>query len=79
MGKVFLHGQEILFENDNLTMLQLILAKTDFPEGEALNYLARFQFYGDEVQKNLCIEWRRASPALSGLRDAGKRRLPDPG
>lgn len=48
-------GQEILFENDNLTMLQLILAKADFQEGEARNYLARFQFYGDEVQKKICV------------------------
>lgn len=48
-------GQEVLFENDNLTMLQLILSKTDIQEREARDYLARFQFYGDEVDKTIQV------------------------
>lgn len=48
-------GQEILFENDNITMLELILSKTGTQEKEARDYLARFQFYGDEVDKNIKV------------------------
>jgi len=46
-------GQEVLFENDSLTMLQLIASKSDLQEAEARDYLARFQFYGDEVEKSI--------------------------
>lgn len=46
-------GQEVLFENDKLTMLQLILSKSSIQEVEARDYLARFQFYGLEVDKKI--------------------------
>lgn len=46
-------GQEILFENDYLTMLQLIISKKEMPEREVRDFLARFQFYGDEVDKSI--------------------------
>ncbi|MDD4238411.1 MAG: ABC-F family ATP-binding cassette domain-containing protein [Desulfotomaculaceae bacterium] len=46
-------GQEVLFENDGLTMLQLISSKSDLQEAEARDYLTRFQFYGDEVNKSI--------------------------
>jgi len=48
-------GQEVLFENDQLTMLQLILSKREIQEREARDYLARFQFYGDEVDKSIQV------------------------
>jgi len=48
-------GQEVLFENDNLTVLQLIQSKRDMQEGEAREYLARFQFYGDETNKQISV------------------------
>ncbi|MEL7568253.1 MAG: ATP-binding cassette domain-containing protein [Dehalobacterium sp.] len=48
-------GQEILFANDGLNMLELILSKKEMPEGEARNYLARFQFYSDEVDKKIMV------------------------
>lgn len=48
-------GQEVLFENDTLTMLELILTKKDLAEAEARDFLARFQFYGDEVDKSLQV------------------------
>ena len=48
-------GQEVLFENDNLTVVQLIRLKRDMQEGEAREYLARFQFYGDEVNKLIAV------------------------
>ncbi|PKM82151.1 MAG: hypothetical protein CVU89_05750 [Firmicutes bacterium HGW-Firmicutes-14] len=48
-------GQEVLFENDNMAMLQLITSKRDMPEREARDYLARFQFYGDEADKTIRV------------------------
>lgn len=48
-------GQEVLFENDDLTMLEIILTKREVPEGEARDFLARFQFYGDEVDKRIRV------------------------
>ncbi len=44
-------GQEILFQNDNMTILQLLLTKREMNEREARDHLSRFQFYGDEVDK----------------------------
>ncbi|WP_418791186.1 ribosomal protection-like ABC-F family protein [Phosphitispora sp. TUW77] len=46
-------GQEVLFENDEISMLQLILMQKEMQEREARDYLAGFQFYGDEVNKKI--------------------------
>lgn len=48
-------GQEVLFENESLSMLELIMAKKDLQEDAAREHLARFQFYGDEVQKSIQV------------------------
>ena len=48
-------GQEVLFENDEMTMLQLILSQKEMPEREARDYLGWFQFYGDEVNKRIQV------------------------
>ena len=48
-------GQEVLFENDSLTVLQLVMSKKNLQEGEAREYLARFQFYGDEINKSIKV------------------------
>jgi ATP-binding cassette subfamily F protein 3 len=48
-------GQEVLFENDSLTVLQLIMSKKQMQEGEAREYLARFEFYGDEINKTIQV------------------------
>ncbi len=48
-------GQEVLFENDSLTVAGLVRSKGNFQEGEAREYLARFQFYGDEINKSLRV------------------------
>ncbi len=44
-------GQEVFFQNENQTLLQLIINKREMQEREARDYLAHFQFYGDEVEK----------------------------
>lgn len=46
-------GQEVLFRNENMTVLQLIVSKREMQEREARDYLARFQFYGDEINKSI--------------------------
>jgi len=46
-------GQEISFEDEGRTILQEILNKKEMLEGEAKKYLARYQFYGDEVNKKI--------------------------
>lgn len=48
-------GQEVLFHNDSLTVAQLIMSKKNLQEGEAREYLARFQFYGDEINKTIKV------------------------
>jgi len=48
-------GQEVLFENDALTLLQLITTKQDMPERAARDHLARFQFYGEDVEKPIRV------------------------
>lgn len=48
-------GQEVLFENERLTMLELITSKSALQDKEALDYLARFQFYGDEAGKTIQV------------------------
>lgn len=48
-------GQEVLFENEKLNMLELITSKSALQDKEALDYLARFQFYGDETGKTIQV------------------------
>lgn len=48
-------GQEVLFENDSMTILQLIMSKGQLQDREARDYLARFQFYGDVVDKSIRV------------------------
>ena len=48
-------GQEVLFQNDDMTLLHLILFKREMQEREARDYLARFHFYGDEVDKSIKV------------------------
>lgn len=48
-------GQEVLFENEAVTALELITNQGRWEEGEARDYLARFQFYGDDVLKNIRV------------------------
>jgi len=48
-------GQEVLFENDGTSMFQLIIFKSKLQEKEARDYLARFQFYGDEINKAIRV------------------------
>jgi len=44
-------GQEVLFENEAVTIVQLVMSKGGMQDREAREYLARFQFYGDEADK----------------------------
>ncbi len=48
-------GQEVLFENENLTALEFITTSRDIIELDAKSHLARFQFYGDDVDKKIRI------------------------
>ncbi|SES99301.1 ATP-binding cassette, subfamily F, member 3 [Natronincola peptidivorans] len=48
-------GQEVLFQNGDMTILQLILSKKEMREKGAKEYLAGFQFYGDEVDKRIKV------------------------
>lgn len=48
-------GQEVLFENENISMLDLIKSKMDIAETDARGHLARFQFYGDVVDKFISV------------------------
>jgi len=48
-------GQEVLFENEDMTMLELIVSRSDMQEREARDFLARFQFYGDDVEKSVRV------------------------
>lgn len=48
-------GQEVLFENEKLTVLQLITEICGMLEAEARDYLAGFQFYGDDVNKAIGV------------------------
>lgn len=48
-------GQELAFENDERTILEELLSVREMTEDEALNYLARYQFYGDEVDKRIGV------------------------
>lgn len=46
-------GQEILFEDEGRTIIEELLTKKEMLEKEAKKYLARYQFYGDEVYKTI--------------------------
>lgn len=46
-------GQEIFFEDEGRTIIEELLMKKDMLEKEAKRYLARYQFYGDEVNKKI--------------------------
>lgn len=48
-------GQEVLFENENMTMLESIMSVKDITEETSREYLAKFQFYGDVVDKNIRV------------------------
>jgi ABC-type multidrug transport system ATPase subunit len=46
-------GQEVEFEDEGRTILEELLSSRDMEIGDARNYLARFQFYGDEADKKI--------------------------
>lgn len=48
-------GQEVLFENEGTSIFQLINSKSKLQEKETRDYLARFQFYGDEIDKTIRV------------------------
>lgn len=48
-------GQEISFEDESRTVLQEVIAKKEMTVPEALRYLAKFQFYGDETSKAISV------------------------
>lgn len=48
-------GQEVNFENEDLSILQEIMSVKEMNEKEARLYLNKFQFYGDEVNKILRV------------------------
>lgn len=47
--------QNVVFENDERTVMEEILLKKEMPEAAARNHLARFQFYGEDVDKKLKV------------------------
>lgn len=48
-------GQEITFEDESRTMVEEILSKKEMAYSESLDYLSKFQFYGDDASKQICI------------------------
>ena len=46
-------GQEIGFADESLTVLEELLSTKEMPVEVARNYLAGFQFYGDEIDKRI--------------------------
>jgi ATP-binding cassette subfamily F protein 3 len=48
-------GQEVLFENEDMTVLQLIMSRKEMMESDARSHLGRFQFYGDVVDKHISV------------------------
>lgn len=46
-------GQRIVFDDQNRTIKQELLCKKEMKDSEARDYLSRFQFYGDEVDKRI--------------------------
>lgn len=48
-------GQEIYFENEDRTILEELLTVKELPDREARNFLAGFQFYGDDLDKRIGV------------------------
>jgi len=48
-------GQEITFEDEERTLMEELLSVREMSEDEAKRYLARYQFYGDEVDKRIKV------------------------
>lgn len=46
-------GQEVEFEDEGHSIIEELLAVKEMPVDAARDYLARFQFYGDEVDKKI--------------------------
>lgn len=46
-------GQEVDFQDEGHTILEELLAVKEMPMDTAREYLARFQFYGDEIDKKI--------------------------
>lgn len=46
-------GQEVEFEEEERTVLEELLAAKEMPVDTARDYLAGFQFYGDEIDKKI--------------------------
>lgn len=46
-------GQTVNFEDEKLTVMEELLAAKEMPVDAARDYLARFQFYGDEIDKKI--------------------------
>ncbi len=46
-------GQEISFEDEERSILDELLSVREMPEETARDYLSKFQFYGDEVDKKI--------------------------
>lgn len=48
-------GQEINFRNEENTILEEIVSVKEMQQSQVKEFLAGFQFYGDELQKKLCV------------------------
>ncbi len=48
-------GQEISFKDENRTVVDEIMAQKEMLQSEALDYLSRFQFYGDDTKKSIGV------------------------
>jgi ATP-binding cassette subfamily F protein 3 len=48
-------GQEITFEDETKTVMEQIIWKKEMTETEGRQLLGRFQFYGDDVYKNIYV------------------------
>lgn len=48
-------GQEVDFEDEGRSIIEELLAVKDMPVDEARDYLSRFQFYGDEIDKKIDV------------------------
>lgn len=48
-------GQETTFEDEERTVIEELQATREMPEPEALNHLAKFLFFGDDVRKRISV------------------------
>lgn len=48
-------GQEIIFKDEERTILQELISHKEQSDKEAKEFLARYQFYGDEVNKKISV------------------------